>query len=317
MGEKKRSRMVDFLVYATVRVVVCLVQAMSFESALSFAEFLARLAYRVNKRHRLVAEENLRKAFPGQFTDAQIDVMVRNTYRHWCRVLIEILFIPRRLHLTNYKKHISLSDPPLITDALLSGRPLLVVTGHFGNWEMAGYALGMFGFETYAIARALDNPHLDAFLRRFREHTGQKILAKQGDFDRIQDVLRDGGVLATLADQDAGQRGLFVDFFGRPASTHKAVALMAIEHNVPMIVTGTPRLEGSYVVCATRLIDPANYERSPDAVKEITQQFTSDLEHLVRLAPEQYFWLHRRWKHQPQPRKKKAKPSPSPVAETP
>jgi KDO2-lipid IV(A) lauroyltransferase len=317
MGDKKRSAIADYLVYAVVRIVVCVVQAMSFEAGLSFAEFLAWVAYRVNKRHRLVAEENLRKAFPGQFTDAQIDAMVRQTYRHWCRVLIEILFIPRRLHLTNYKKHISLSDPKLITDALLSGRPLLVVTGHFGNWEMAGYALGMFGFETYAIARTLDNPHLDAFLRRFREHTGQKILAKQGDFDRIQDVLMKGGVLATLADQDAGQRGLFVSFFGRPASTHKAVALMAIEHNVPMIVTGTPRLGNRYVVSATRLIDPANYERSPDAVKEITQQFTSDLESLVRLAPEQYFWLHRRWKHQPQPRERKKKTAPSPVAESP
>src|SRR4051812_21741533 len=106
MGEKKRSRVLDFTVYAIVRLVVCVVQAMSFESALSFAEFLAWIAYRLNKRHRLVAEENLRKAFPGRYSDAQIDAMVRQTYRHWCRVLIEILFIPRRLHLTNYKRHI-------------------------------------------------------------------------------------------------------------------------------------------------------------------------------------------------------------------
>ena len=106
MGDKKRSPAADLLVYAMVRVVVCVLQSLSFESALSFAEFLAWLAYRVDKRHRLVAEENLRKAFPGQYSDAQIDAMVRETYRHWCRVLIEILFIPRRLHLTNYKKHI-------------------------------------------------------------------------------------------------------------------------------------------------------------------------------------------------------------------
>lgn len=305
MGDKKRSPIRDWLVYAAVRIVVCVLQAMSFESACSFARFLAWLAYRVDKRHRLVAGENIKKAFPGQFDDAQVDAMVRATYRHWCRVLIEILFIPRRLHLSNYKKHILLERPETFTNAILSGRPLLFVTGHFGNWEMAGYALGMFGFRTYAIARTLDNPHLDAFLRRFREHTGQKILAKQGDFDRIEEVLREGGILATLADQDAGQRGLFVEFFGRPASTHKAVALMALEHRVPMLVTGTPTLDGRYVVIPARLIDPDDYDKTPDAVKAITQRFTSDLEALVRRAPEQYFWLHRRWKHQPQPRGRK------------
>src|SRR5207248_4059312 len=91
----------------------------------------------------------------------------------------------------------------------------------------------------------LDNPYLDDFLRRFRERTGQKILAKKGDFDFMRQILSRGGVLATLADQDAGQRGLFVDFFGRPASTHKAIALLALEHCVPILVilarnTGAP-----------------------------------------------------------------------------
>src|SRR5205085_3967380 len=116
----------------------------------------------------------------------------------------------------------------------------LIVTGHLGNWELAGFALGLFGFRTHAIARTLDNPHLDRFLRRFREKTGQRVLAKKGDYDQIAGLLESGGVLATLADQDAGQRGLFVDFFGRPASTHKAIALLAIEYDVPLVVVGVP-----------------------------------------------------------------------------
>jgi KDO2-lipid IV(A) lauroyltransferase len=182
---------------------------------------------------------------------------------------------------------------------------LLIVTGHFGNWEMGGYALGLFGFATHAIARPLDNPYLDDFMRTFRERTGQKILAKHGDFQHMQAVLENGGVLATLADQDAGPRGVFVDYFGRPASTHKAVALMAIEYNVPMVVAGTPFYDGKYHILPMNLIDPANYGNTPDAIKAITQQFTSDLESIVRRYPEQYLWLHRRWKHQPAEKKKK------------
>jgi KDO2-lipid IV(A) lauroyltransferase len=177
----------------------------------------------------------------------------------------------------------------------------MIVTGHFGNWELAGYALGLLGFRTYAIARPLDNPYLDDFLRQFRERTGQKILAKKGDFDQMQAVLDAGGVIATLADQDAGQRGLFVDYFGRPASTHKAIALMALEFRVPLLVIGVPRVGEPmrYRIVAEERVLPEEYEGKPDAVRAITQRFTTALEQVVRTAPEQYFWLHRRWKHQP------------------
>jgi KDO2-lipid IV(A) lauroyltransferase len=299
MSDKPRSRLADYAVYFTVRVTVCVIQALSFNAACAFARFLAWLAYHVDKRHRLVAKENLEKAFPGRYSADEIDRMVRTVYGHFCRVVIELAHLQRQLHVNNWKQFVAMPDGERVTAALLTDRPLLLVTGHFGNWEIAGYALGLVGFKTYAIARPLDNPYLDDFFRRFRERNGQKLLAKQGDFDKIEQVLRDRGVLATLADQDAGQRGMFVDFFGRPASTHKAVALMAMEHNVPMMVCGTPRLDGKYQVCTADVIDPADYRDWPDAVRAITQRFTSDLEQLIRSAPEQYFWLHRRWKHQP------------------
>ena len=143
------------------------------------------------------------------------------------------------------------------------------------------------------------------------------MIAKSGEFDKIQKVIGSGGVLATMADQDAGQRGQFVEFFGRPASTHKAVALLALEYDALMLVIGVPRLEnktvagrwlgspGRYYVTLADCIDPKEYKDRPDAVKAITERYTAALEGVVRLAPEQYFWLHRRWKHQPQAKKGK------------
>ena len=305
MAEKKRSHAFDYLIYLFVRFLVCIIQALSFEKAWAFARVLAWVAYKLNKRHRLVAIENLQKAFPGQYNEQQLDAMVRNVYRHFCAMLIEIMHMPRRFHLHNYKQYTLLHEPQRMAELLLSGRPILMVTGHFGNWEMAGYSLGLIGFKTHAIARPLDNPYLDQFLRSFRERTGQKLLAKHGDFENMEKLLQDGGILGTLADQDAGQRGLFVDFFGRPASTHKAVALMALEYKVPMVVAGTPRLDGRYHLYPIDVIYPEDYEKSPDAVRAITQRFTAGLETLIRKAPEQYFWLHRRWKHAPPVRGKK------------
>lgn len=298
---KPRSRFLDFGVYLMVRGIVCIIQSIPLETACKLSRLLAWLVHRMDRRHRRVADENLRHAFAGRLTEPHRQKLVAHVYRHFCQLLIEIIHLPRRLHIRNWRRYVLLKDARRFVDCLLSGRPLLVVTGHFGNWEMAGYALGLLGFRTYAVARPLDNPYLDDYLRRFRERTGQTILAKRGDLYQMQHILSEGGIIATLADQDAGQRGLFVDFFGRPASTHKAIALLALEHRVPLLVmmarnTGEPL---RYEVAAEDLILPEDYEGQPDAIRAITQRLTSALERGVRRAPEQYFWLHRRWKHQP------------------
>ena len=167
----------------------------------------------------------------------------------------------------------------------------------------------MFGFRTYAVARRIDNPHLDRFLARFRSGTGQTILDKNTDYDRIQQVLREGGAIAMLCDQDAGQRGMFVDFFGRPASTFKSIALLALEYNAALVVVGVPKVGEPmrYQVVSEEVILPEDYADRPDAAKAITQRYTAALERLVRRSPGQYFWLHRRWKTPAAGEKKDAK----------
>ncbi|MFL5242778.1 MAG: lysophospholipid acyltransferase family protein [Gemmataceae bacterium] len=305
---KERSRFADYLVYLVVRFVVCIIQTLSYEAACKVARGLAWLAYRVDKRHRLVADANLRQAFPERYKGKVPLEEIRAIYRHFCNLMIEIVHLPRRLHPTTWRRHLDLQSGRQFVEALLSDRPLLLVTGHFGNWEVGGYALALLGFKTHAIARPLDNPYCDDFLRHFRERTGQGILAKKGDFDQMQAILAKGGVLATLADQDAGQRGLFVDFFGKPASTHKAVALLALEYKVPMLVMGVRKI-GEPMRFQTVFADfilPEDYEGQPNAVKAITQRYTTALERVVRTAPDQYFWLHRRWKHQPAKSRKQA-----------
>ena len=297
---RPRRPALDFAVYLAVRAAVCVVQALPTAWAFGFAELLAALAYRFDKRHREVAADNLRHAFPD-LGPAAIDRLVRGCYRHFATVVIEIALLPRKLHTPNWRRYASLVGGPAILGGLLSPRPLLIVTGHFGNWEMAGFALGALGFRTYAIARVLDNPHLERFLLRFRQATGQTIIAKKDDFDRLTDVMRAGGKVATVADQDAGKRGVFVDFLGRPASAHKAVAIMALEFDAELAVVGVPRVGPGMrfeIVCADR-IDVREYAGDPAAVKAITQRYHAALERLVRAYPEQYFWLHRRWKTTP------------------
>lgn len=311
MSAKNRSLVKDFLVYLVVRCVVCVLQCLSFRMACRFGEFLAYVAYHVDRRHRLVALDNLRHAFPGQHSEAELDALVRRVYRHFCVMLMEVIFLPRVLHRTNNLRHMQFRterEGRLLMETILLGRPVLFVTGHFGNWELSSHIFGLLGFPVHAIARPLDNRFLDRWLRASREAQGQKILAKNGDFEEIQTVLARGGMLGTLADQDSGPRGVFVDFFHRPASTHKAVALLALEHKVPILVVGTARVGGplQYEVLVEDVFFPEEYESRPDALKAMTQRFTAALERMVRSYPEQYFWLHRRWKHQPAAARKRA-----------
>jgi KDO2-lipid IV(A) lauroyltransferase len=309
---KARRPAVDLAVYAAVRLFVCVVQGVPVRLAVAVAGGLARVAYRVDRRHRAVAADNLRHAFPDLPPD-RIDRLVRGCYRHLCLLVVEIILLPRKLAVTNWRRYATLENARPVLAALIDRRPTLIVTAHFGNWELAGYTLGLLGFRTHAIARVLDNPHLERFLKRFRQRTGQTIIAKKDDFDRLEGVLRAGGKVATLADQDAGPRGVFVDFFGRPASAHKAVALMAVEFGARMLVVGVPRVAEAdaagvfaYRIVCEDVIDPAEYAGRPDAVRAITQRYHAALERVIRRHPEQYFWLHRRWKTRPAARKRAA-----------
>jgi KDO2-lipid IV(A) lauroyltransferase len=305
--KSRRRPAVDYLVYLAVRLVVAVAQAMSVEQSYAFARFLAAVLYRVDRRHRDVGLENLKMAFGDRYTEVERDQIVRGVYQHFCMVLMEILHIPRKLHLTTWRERITLVGHEKVVDRLLRGGPLIMLTGHFGNWEMAGYLFGVFGFPSNSVARTLDNPYLDRFLRTFRKRTGQKMISKTGGYDQMLDVLRSGGVLSFLADQDAGQNGLYVEFFGRPASTHKAIALLALAHNAPIIFGYARRIGPGfrYEVGCSEIIEPSEWTGTADDVRLLTQRYTSALETIIRRDPDQYLWLHRRWKHQPKKRLKK------------
>jgi KDO2-lipid IV(A) lauroyltransferase len=275
---------------------------LSIEQSYALAGFLASVIYHVDKRHRQVGVENLARAFGDRYTEPERDQIVRAVYRHFCMMLMEILHTPRKIHLENYRDRVVLVGlAPMMDHWITGNRPLIILTGHYGNWELAGYLFGMFGFPTVSVARTLDNPYLERYLRSFREKTGQSLIPKTGGFDQMVDVLNKNRALSFLADQDAGPRGLFVEFFGQPASTHKAIALLAIEHQAPVAV-GVARRIGPgfrYEIRCEDVIDPALLTGTADDVRILTQRFTSALERLIRQDPTQYLWLHRRWKHQP------------------
>ncbi|MBU4273188.1 MAG: lysophospholipid acyltransferase family protein [Planctomycetes bacterium] len=302
----QRRLIVDYLVYVIVRILICIVQAIRIETGERLARAMAWLFHDVLRVRGKVVDENLAYAFT-EMTPAERARLARQMWEHLFLLVLEVAHAPRKIHQTNWREFVGLKNQEELVRALLDDRPTLIVTAHLGNFEVGGYVLGILGFPTYTIARTLDNPFLDRFVNRFRGGTGQRIIPKNGGYDQIVEVLSRGGTMTFLADQYAGSKGCWVEFFGRPASAHKAIALLALEHNARVSVCASRRRGRPmrFELDNHAMIDPREDAGSLNTIPELTQWYTSRLEELIRHAPVQYWWLHRRWKDTRRRRAKK------------
>jgi KDO2-lipid IV(A) lauroyltransferase len=166
---------------------------------------------------------------------------------------------------------------------------------------MSAFVFGLFGFRIYSVARELDNPFLDRFVTRFREARGQVILPKKGSAPDVALVLENNGVIGLLGDQAAGPRGCWVDFFGRPASVHKAIGVFSLSSAAPMLVCSATRRRRlfDYDLRLEGVADPAAGGPEVSDLRAISQWYTALLEKAIRRSPSQYWWVHRRWRGEP------------------
>lgn len=298
----------DYAVYVIVRCVVCVLQAMSLESCGTMARNLARFFTAVVPVRRRVLRENLRNAFPA-WTDAQQDVCIRAMWEHLFLMLGEMALSRRKLHRTNWRDHIQQVNIGQMMALMWQPRPKVIVSAHYGNFELAAYVFGLFGFETYAVARTLDNPYLDKFLNDFRAVHGQHLIEKDGSAVEIALLLERHSTLILLGDQHAGQKGCWVEFFGKPASTHKSIGLFVLGNEAPLGVSYSRRIGGplQYEIVFHSQLDPKEQTERMD-VTDVTRWFTQQFEEFIVRDPTQYWWLHRRWKGEPPVRKKKQAP---------
>jgi KDO2-lipid IV(A) lauroyltransferase len=296
----RRNFCLDYAVYLAVRLLVSLVQAFPLDTCAWASRWLAWLAADVLRIRGRVVEENLRHAFPDLTDEARRD-LTRGMWEHLFLLAVEMAHAPRKIHWTNWRDYIDLARREVLVKVLFDDRPVVLVSAHYGNFELSGYALGVLGFPSFTIARPLDNPLLNRFVNEFRGSQGQFIFPKNGSAQPVDALLASGGTLALLADQHAGDKGCWVDFFGRPASTHKAIALFALVNDAPLVVCFSRRTGGPLVhlLGAEEMIDPRDLPPEMRSVPAITRWYTDCLERIIRCAPEQYWWVHRRWREPP------------------
>lgn len=311
----KLRQLLEYTLFQTLLFVVkCLPVRASLTLAKSLAWMMVNLVPQELSRSD-VAKENLELAFGESMSDAQANRIIQGMWLHLFRMVCEIIQLPRRFRLANCADVLDFERRNDCVKALCSDRPVLFLGGHFGNWEISVNTFGHFGFPMGVVARHLDNPYLQKWFKTFRESTGNSLILKQGAGEELAAIMERRGMASLLCDQDAGRSGVFVDFFDRPASTFKSIALLALQYNALIVVGGAFRLpeasqkDGRWIrfnLATQDIIDSADFQGA-NGINELTQRFTSSLETLIRKAPEQYFWVHRRWKTPPDARRKRRK----------
>ena len=299
---KPRSDLLDRIVYLALRIVSMAVHSWGPGVSLELAKGVGTCLFVLDKKHRDRAMGNLRRSFPDK-SEKQIKKLAHESMQHMCMLGIEVLFTTRLIRIDNWARHIALGNfSPVLQLLLRKQQGIIMLTGHYGNWEILGYVLATLGFPTTSIARPLDNPYVSDFVFGVREQTGQKIIHKKGATAEVTEVLDRHGVVGFIADQNAGSKGLFVDFFGRKASTYKSIGLLAMNYEVPVIIGYArrhPRKPFFFECVMQDIIWPADWKSQEDPLHYITQRYTRAIEDMVRADPAQYLWVHRRWKTRP------------------
>jgi len=283
------------LEYLLVRAVALAMRPLSPAQVRRVGTWLGRSFYHVDRQHRLIALQNLERAFPLK-SASERRAIARAMFAHFGHVLVELLkfssLAPERmLELVDWE------GEDRVELAYSHGRGVLFCTGHFGFWEQLALAHGVRFGPMAVLARALDNPLLNDLLERTRRRTGNSVIYRQGAVRRAMRQLAGGLGVGMLIDQHMHSAdAIYVDFFERPASTTSTLARLARRTGAPVVpLFALPLPGGRYRMIYEHPVDPPR-DDSPDADREFTQRCTDVLEMYVRRHPELWLWMHRRWR---------------------
>ena len=270
-------------------------------AALALGRGLGALWGDLDGRHVALAAEHLRRAFPD-WDESRVLRTARGVYRHFGQVLFDILWLQGRPRETVLGL-VEFAGREHVEAALAARRGVIYATGHLSNWEILALAHSWTWGPVGVVARPLDNPALDQRLVAFRRQGGNTVIYKQRALVQVLRLLREGGGVAFLMDQNVvASEGIFVPFFGRPAATTTVSAALAVKTGAVLIPCHAETLpDGRYrfVYEAPLLLGGAATRQ--DEVARITRELTARIEGWVRANPEQWLWMHRRWKTEPPP----------------
>ncbi len=271
-------------------------------AALALGRGLGSALGALDRRHLEIAVANLRASFP-EWAEARLYATARGVYRHFGAILFDILWLEGRPAGT-FTRLVDFEGRENCEQAVAAGKGVLYCTAHIGNWEIHAVAHAILYEKLGVLARAVDNPALDARLCGFRAAWGNTVIYKRKALAQVIRLLRAGGSVAVLLDQNVQRDdGIFIDFFGRPAATTTVAAALALKTGCALVPGHAELLaDGRYRLSyePALFVEPAPKDRDLE-IARLTQLLATRTEAWIRERPEQWLWIHRRWKTQPEP----------------
>ena len=270
------------------------------------ADILGEMLFCLDKKHRDIAIGNLTYAFGCQKQPPEIKKIARQVFINLMQVVFEIGW-SLKLKESQFAEHFKIDGYHHIKSAYEKGRGVLALTAHFGNWELLTIIAAMIRFPLNIVVRPLDFKPLDHFIFNLRTRYGGKIIPKQRSFRTIIKCLNRGEMVALLMDQNVDwYEGVFVDFMGHRACTNKGLALLALKTGAPVIPVFMIREKKGFRAEFGPEIPTLKTGDKQKDVEMNTREYNRVIENIIRRYPDQWFWIHQRWKtkpYQPWPRK--------------
>ena len=300
---KKKSTPVKVLEYAIVYMIILVAGAVPLRVMNIAGSMLGDMLFFISSKRRNIAIDNLSKAFGSDKNDKEIKKIARESCGAFFLTFLEIIKFrhlfssPDRMNTLRQKtKHVDelFKKAREIHDQ--SGG-CIFVTPHIGNWEVLPHVSSFVGIPLAIVARPLDNEYLEKLVYADRTSSGQILIPKKNALFTLQKTLRSGTSLGILPDQST-MKGIVIDFFGRPATTTPVPAILAINYRRPIVVVACCRNkdDDQYGGFVSDPIWPGEYESEKAEIFRITQEMNRQMEKIIRRYPEQYLWMHNRWK---------------------
>jgi KDO2-lipid IV(A) lauroyltransferase len=294
----KHGKLQTSLEYAAARIILSVVGALPLRQSIRLGQLFGRVAYRLAGELRRTGEINLRLAFPEKTPEERRELL-KGCFESLGRVLG--LFS----HFGDPIESIMSGVEPMALERLQAakkGRGVIFCTAHLGAWELTSYAVAHLGYPMSVIVRPIDNPKIEEMVDRYRTRTGNRTLDKFSAARLMVKTLRSGEFLGLLFDLNALENeAIFVNFFGVPASTNFMTAKLALRSDVPIIPVFAPwdKTRQKFLL---QVNEPIKFESTDDQeadVRELTTRLTQHFEDQIRRYPDQWLWIHKRWKTRP------------------
>ena len=297
-NEERGPTLTHRLEYAAVRAGQAIVCALPAGAARESGAALGAFAFSVLRVRRDLAVRQISAALGPGLPRVEAERIALGAYRNFGRMTFEYARFPR-LTRRDVETVVSVTGAEHLRDALARGKGAVLVAAHYGNWEIAA-ALATMGYPVSFLVGEQHNALVDALMNRLRQGLGVETIPLTGSLRGVFRALRANRIVAMLSDQDAGRTGIFVDFFGRSASTPYGPARFAVATGAALLPGVAVRRPGGRheLVIAPPVAAPEGVPPE-EAARVLTQAYTSVFEEFIRLHPDHYFWMHRRWKTRP------------------